>query len=471
MSATKSLSSFLFLALVLSHQLTNFVDAVPTSNHPKKINASKLPTTLQPTNKSSYRNARFLGKFSFLAGLGLPDTVPLPIKREDLLYERVPTRFSASYNFPPVRWGPYFAAVYEPTPIFVRNPLSYIAAALNPFNWFAGTGTMSSTGGPETTTSVLSTSLPVAVSSQQDGDVVVLLQEPDNEIPNEDRILSSDKVEVQKKKQDFHTDKTTKIMSTDGPETTSTLGDVFTIVAENEDTSMDDLTAEETTLKLNREMNQRISEEGRQTHEKRPHRKRPHTTHKATHPTTKEATTASTKATRATTTTTETSGEAEDVTDETFFPPDITETPMTNEANENVTETLPPPTSSPTSPPTSTTKPSQPGYYYNGYYYGGQPQDISNVQFTTQQPDIITSAVPARLQGYNSDNPFRQQFQPNYDNYDQSQSQSFFDYYSRYEQNPGKSKDLFGKPLDFLNNGINTIDQLNGFKPSFPYYH
>ncbi|XP_016838592.1 salivary glue protein Sgs-3-like [Nasonia vitripennis] len=277
---------------------------------------------------------------------------------------------------------------------------------------------------------------------------------------------------MQTEKQDFHTDKTTKIMSTDGPETTSTFGDVSTIIADNEDTSMDDLTAEETTLKLNRGINQRISDESRQTHEKRPHRKRPHTTHKATRPTTKQATTASTRATTTTTTTTttETSGEAEDVTDETFFPPEITESPMTTEANENVTETLPPPTSSPTSPPTSTTKPSQPSFY-PGYYYGGQPQDISNVQFTTQQPDIITNAVPARLQGFNSGNPSRQQFQPNYDNYDQSQSQSLFDYYSRYDQNPAESKDFFGKPLDFLNNGINTIDQLNGFKPSFPYYH
>lgn len=177
------------------------------AKHPGKVNATKLSTTLQPPKKSISRNARFFGKFSFLAGLGLPDAVPLPIKREDLLYERVPTRFSASYNFPPVRWGPYFAAVYEPTPIVVHNPLGYMAAALNPFNWFAGTGSTSSTGRPETTTSLLTTNLPIAVSNQQDGDVVVLLQEPENEIPNEDRFLINDKLEMQTEKQEFYTDK------------------------------------------------------------------------------------------------------------------------------------------------------------------------------------------------------------------------------------------------------------------------
>jgi hypothetical protein len=143
--------------------------------------------------KPTVRSPRLFGKFSLVAGLGLPESIPATITRNDILSnKRSPTRYTVSYNYPPRRWGPYVAAVYEPLPIwsFFQNPLAYLAASLNPFNWFHSSGSLNAMSSPNNI--VLET---IAPHKDQGGDVLVLVQDSDNEISSENRNNLLDKME------------------------------------------------------------------------------------------------------------------------------------------------------------------------------------------------------------------------------------------------------------------------------------
>lgn len=143
------------------------------------------------TNATNSRNPRLLGKFSFVAGLNLPGHGPPPpasISRNDLLYERVPSQ--VTFNYPATRWGPYVAAVYEPLPLvsFFHNPLGYLASALNPFNWFSG-------GSAAPSTTIATTS---SIPTKDHEDVVLLIDDSKNEIPNEDRAMDKPVIKITK---------------------------------------------------------------------------------------------------------------------------------------------------------------------------------------------------------------------------------------------------------------------------------
>lgn len=158
------------------------------------------PVPKLQTNLTSSRNPRLLGKLSFVAGLNLPGhSAPQPpsISRNDLLYERLPSQ--VTFNYPNTRWGPYVAAVYEPLPLvsFFHNPLGYLASALNPFNWFGGTGAVQTA--PSTT--------PSSAPSKDPEEVVLLIDDSKNEILHEDRALEKVEPVVKLTKKRFHKEK------------------------------------------------------------------------------------------------------------------------------------------------------------------------------------------------------------------------------------------------------------------------
>ena len=169
------------------------VDGIPTSRKPL------ISTKLQPPKNQTGRNARFFGKVSVLAGLGLPDPATLPIDRSDIVYKQRVPQFQASYNFPPARWGPYVAAVYEPLPIltWLQNSLAYLAR-LNPFNWFGNDA------GLVTSTSSRPDTLTEATDKNPDN-IVVLGDEPVNEMSDLER--DANKVETSLEHDIFNADK------------------------------------------------------------------------------------------------------------------------------------------------------------------------------------------------------------------------------------------------------------------------
>lgn len=170
---------------------------------PKTISTTNVPTkSTSSIKKSNARDPRFLGKLSFVAGLHLPSPSTLtPIRRNDIVHKKHrPTQYVTTYNFPPSSWGPYAAAVYEPPPIpsFLEDPFGYLVAILNPYNWF--NGDFSNTNIPTTITTV--------VPDKNQDEVYVVVDDSDNEIPNEERM---DEIEMKMGYQNIDNKKVTYI--------------------------------------------------------------------------------------------------------------------------------------------------------------------------------------------------------------------------------------------------------------------
>ena len=103
----------------------------------------------------------------------------------------------------------------------------------------------------------------------------------------------------------------------------------------------------------------------------------------------------------------------------------------------------------------------------HGYYYGGYPQNVSHVHFTTTAaPNPIVP--PARFQNVNNFNAVPQQYPINYyDTNEVQPQQGSFDYYSRLNNFAPEINDYNNKN-DLSHSGGNHF-QSNGFKPIFPY--
>ena len=141
-----------------------------------------LPNQTKLKN-SSKRDPRILGKISILAGLKLPDISASDRGDTNTYNQKGSSPYWTTYNFPPAKWGPYIAAVYEPPSFysFIQNPLEYLAAIFNPFNWFTSSGS--------SIDSDVTVMTEDTTNKDQDNDIVLVVNNVDDEMRNGDRII------------------------------------------------------------------------------------------------------------------------------------------------------------------------------------------------------------------------------------------------------------------------------------------
>ncbi|XP_011504434.1 PREDICTED: uncharacterized protein LOC105367428 isoform X2 [Ceratosolen solmsi marchali] len=409
MSTTKYLTSFFFLIIMLLCDLTGHIDAVPLPKATRNVTRATFPNitrmrgSQQALTKPMVRNPRFFGKISFLAGLGLPDAVRPTITRNDILTnDRSPTRYSLSYNFPPRKWGPYVAAVSGNTHT-VTNPTNLVVESIAP-------------------------------DKSQGGDVLVLVQEPNNEISNEDRNDIIEKIEVKMEPENHNDARLQTTMNTE-PSYTKRNDATTNYVTIGDDLRNADLIAEETTIKLFEEIQMEDEQDSQ--------RAKPSTRKMKKHNVTTTSRTTTTMSSKVMPASPGSNNVTTEMTTIGFNDP--TNTLDLNSTQHNNSYT----------------------YYNNGYYYQGHPQNVSNIEFTTQST-ITNSFIPVRYHNFNEINRFLQQYPTSYYDFPESQPQESFDHHNnRFEQLPPKINEYSSRKIEYLPSNDNTFF-LNGFKPSFP---